>query len=58
MLNSGPRDGAGEVGSGAGAEGGVKLGCLALSSSHVVWGAIPSERSIRLALPYLPNLAR
>ena len=42
------------------AEGGVQLGWFALSSSHVVllWGAIPSERSIRHALPYILNLAR
>ena len=60
MLNSGPREGGGDVGSGAGAKGGGQLGCLALSSSHVgsLWGAIPSERSIRHALPYIPNLAR
>ena len=56
MLNSGPRDGGGGVGSGAGAEGGVQLWCLAMGSSHIVssWGAISSERSIRHALPYIP----
>ena len=48
MLNSGPRDGEGGDDSRIGAKGSVQLGCLALSSSHVMslWGAKPSQRSI------------
>ena len=58
MFNSGPRDGGGEVGFGAGAHEGVQLGCLEQLPCCVIVGAIPSERSIQHALPYIPNLAR